>query len=278
MIVNSKIFAEETNTIKCGVHLTDNGGTGQWISNNQIEVMFGNQMHSKGDCTGLQLGEAGSAKIVHNRFDMSFHAPRGAHFDPEKENLPSTAERLVTLDNFTPPNAVGADIHAQRNMLTLSFFGLRAPGSDIIFQPDARDNTVLAMTLPNGVTNNATSPTNRIIPNWPVGFDVTTPEFPASGEPLVNTTSYAVQIIILTAGEIDRWTITDAGSTPQTTPYNLSLVDNLMRPPRPLQPPRQSESETITGGLFPGQTLILKPGEQISFDYSKPATWRWMAL
>ena len=94
----------------------------------------------------------------------------------------------------------------------------------------------------------------------------------------MNTTSYAVQIIILTAGDIDRWTITDAGSTSQTTPYNLSLVDNLMRPPRPLQPPRQSESETITAGLFPGQTLILKPGEQISFDYSKPATWRWMAI
>ncbi len=278
MIVNSKIFAEETNTIKCGVHITDDGGAGQWISNNQIEVMFGNQMHSKGNCTGLQLGEAGSTKIVHNRFDMSFHAPRGAHFDPEKEHVPNTAERLVTLDNFTPPNAIGADIHAQRNRLTLSFFGIRNPGHDIIFEPDARDNTIIAMNLPNGITNNATSPTNRIIPNWPVGFDVATPDFPASGQPIVNRTSYAVQIIILTAGEIDQWTITDAGSTSQATPFNLSLVDNLMRPPRPLQPPRPSASQTITGGLFPGQTLILKPGEQIRFDYSKPATWRWMAL
>ena len=192
--------------------------------------------------------------------------------------FPIQQRRLVTLDNFTPPNAIGADIHAQRNRLTLSFFGIRNPGHDIIFEPDARDNTIIAMNLPNGITNNATSPTNRIIPNWPVGFDVATPDFPASGQPLVNTTSYSVQIIILTAGEIDQWTITDAGSTLQTTPFNLSLVDNLMRPPRPLQPPRPSASQTITGGLFPGQTLILKPGEQIRFDYSKPATWRWMAL
>ena len=45
---------------------SDAGGAGQWISNNHIQVMYGNQYHAKGHCTGLQLGDPDSRKIVHN--------------------------------------------------------------------------------------------------------------------------------------------------------------------------------------------------------------------
>ena len=47
-----------------GIQLSDAGGTGQWISNNHIQVMYGNQYHAKGHCTGLRLGDPGSMKIV----------------------------------------------------------------------------------------------------------------------------------------------------------------------------------------------------------------------
>ena len=99
---------------------------------------------------------------------MSYHAPKGVYLDQQ-------TGRYVTAEDFVPEEAIGVDIFAQRNLLNLSFYGKRAPGHDIVFEPDARDNTIFAFNLPNGVTNRATIPTNRIIPNWPVGFDVSTP-------------------------------------------------------------------------------------------------------
>ncbi|MBI4551144.1 MAG: hypothetical protein HY710_02665 [Candidatus Latescibacteria bacterium] len=270
-IINSLIFAEETNTVGTGVYVTDNGGVGQWISNNRIHVPYGNQYHATGRCTGLRLGDPGSQKIVHNRFEMSFHAPRGAHFDSERK-------RYVIIEDFVPDDAIGADIFAQRNVLTFSLFGKRAPGQDIVFEPDSRDNTVFAFDLPNGITNKARMPTNKVVPNWTVGFDVPTPPMPASGDEVVNTNPYTMQVIILTPGAVSEWTIADAEGTAQTIPHNLSLVDNLTRPPRPIPPPRPSSAQTISAGLVAGQTFILEPGDRVSFTYTQAPTWRWKAL
>jgi len=235
-------------------------------------------MHSKGNCVGPQLGDLRSTKIVHNRFDMSLHSPRGSHFDPAKADRPSTLDRLSTLDGLIPENAIGADVHAQRNIMTLAFYGRRQPGHDVVFGAGARDNTVVAMNLPNGVTQLSDAPTNRIVPLWPVGFDVETPNVPASGETLVNRSGFAVQAIVLTPGEVIEWTLTDGGSTSQGNPFNLSLVDNAKRPARPLEPPREPVSQRIVGGLFAGQSLILQPGDSVYFQYSSPPTWRWKAL
>lgn len=60
------------------------------------------------------------------------------------------------------------------------------PGTDVIFEASAKDNTIRALNLPNGITNNATTPTNRIILSRPAGFAVSTPPFPGSGKTLVN--------------------------------------------------------------------------------------------
>ena len=271
LIINSKIVAEETNSMGTAVHVTDGAGTGHWISNNQIDVRYGNQYHARERCTGLRLGDPGSTKIVHNSFEMSYHAPKGVHLDQQ-------TGRYVTAEDFVPEEAIGVDIFAQRNLLNLSFYGKRAPGHDIVFEPDARDNTVFAFNLPNGITNRAETPTNRIIANWPVGFDVSTPPVPASGESIMNTTPYTVQVIILTPGTVSNWTLTDAGSTQQTYPRSLSLADNLKRPQLSPPPPRPSSTQTISSGLFAGQTVTLEPGEKIQFTYSEAPTWRWKAL
>ena len=271
IIVNSRFFAEEFNTHRCGVHITDGGGSGHYFSNNEVQVMFGNQMHSRGDCVGLQLGDPGSTKILHNDFKMSFHAPRGAHVDEE-------TRQLVTLDDFTPENAIGASLHAQRNSLNLSFFGPRQPGADLVFEEGARDNTVFAYNLPNGITNRSAVPTNRIVPNWPAGSDVATPVVPASDCELVNDTCFTIQSLILTPGDVSSWTLTTAGHTSHGMPHNLSLVDNLSRPPVGPKPDTSATSHAVPAGLFAGQSILLEPGDSIRMVYSEAPTWAWRAL
>jgi len=97
-ITNCKIFAEEANTQGIGVYVTDGGGAGHGISNNHVHVMYGNQYHGRGHSTGLRLGDPGSRQIVHNQFEMSLHAPRGVHFDPQ-------TKRYVSAEDFVPVDA-----------------------------------------------------------------------------------------------------------------------------------------------------------------------------
>lgn len=244
-VINSKVFAEETNTLGKGVHLTDAGGSAKGvIQDNLIQVMYTNQYHATGGCAGLQIGDPASAHIIHNRIESSVHAPMGVYFDEETKKYTAPQEFQV------PEDAIGIEIFAQDNLFTLAFYGKRAPGKDIVFQPAAKDNTVFVFGLPNGITNKATIPTNRIIPNWPVGFDVSTPALPASGAYLVNTSSYLVQVFILTPGEVSDWTIADAKGT----------------------------SQTFAGALQVGQTFLLEPGDKAKFTYSKAPTWKWKAL
>lgn len=240
-ILNSRIFAEETNTQKIAVHLTGTRG----ITNNSIEVMYSNQYHATDDCTSLKVGDPDSQGITLNRFTMSCHSPAGAYFDQE-------TKRFTSMENFKmPEGAIGLDLYAQSNYFVLSFLGQkRAKGMDIIFQPQSRDNTIFALNLPNGVTNLATVPTNRIVPNFPVGFAVDTPDVPTSGKFLTNRSSYTVEALIINPGAVTDWTLTDATGTAQT----------------------------ITAPLTPGQTFSLEPADQIQFNYTQPPTWRFKAL
>jgi hypothetical protein len=270
-IVNSLLRAEEFNARGTGLHLSDAGGEGHFISNNQIQILYGNQYHAGDTCTGLRLGDPGTSKILHNRIDLSLHAPRSAYFDAE-------SKEYATVDGFVPGHAVGAQIFAQRNALKLAFYGPRAPGHDIVFESEARDNTIDALNLPNGVTNNATLPTNRIAPNWPVGFAVPTPDVPPSNNWAVNDTSYAVEVFIVDPGEVAQWELADAGSIPQDHPRNLSLVDNLRHAPPAPAPPRAPEVLRLESGLNTGQTFSLAPGDRVRFTYTRPPIWRWKAL
>lgn len=270
-IINSTLFAEETNSTGTGIYLTDNGGRGYLISNNSIHIPYGNQYHARGDCTGLRLGDPGSGKIRHNRIETSCHAPRGAYFDTEKK-------AYVAIEGYVGENAIGAAIHAQNNVLHLSFFGMRKPGEDIVFEADARDNIVHVMSMPNGLTNYARLPTNKIFLNRTVGFAVETPDFPHRGEWLINTTSLTVQVLIIDPGRVHAWTLRDAGESAAHNPWNLSLVDNLTGPERSDMPDAAQVEQKLQSGLFTGQTFILDPGEAVKFDYEDAPTWRWKAM
>ncbi|HID21267.1 MAG TPA: hypothetical protein EYP14_02570 [Planctomycetaceae bacterium] len=192
-IINSQFFFEEFNAQGVGMHVSDAGGDGHPVTTNRIEVMFGNQRHARDRCIGLRLGDPGSRHIVDNKIAMSFHAPQGAHFDTEKK-------RYVTAQPYEPHSALGADIFAQRNLMTFWFSGRRARGQDLVFEPDSRDNTVFAFDLPNGITNKARVPSNRVVPCGPVGFAVTTPPVPPSGRPVQNRNPYPVQVLVLAPG------------------------------------------------------------------------------
>lgn len=74
------------------------------------------------------------------------------------------------------------------------------------------------------------------------------------------------------------YALAEAERLPHSLPHNLSLVDNLRRPPRPAPPSQVPLSQTIHAGLFPGQSFILEPGEKVQFLYTQPPAWRWKAL
>ena len=75
-IVNSKIFAEETNTLSRGVYIRDDGSGKGSFSNNWLQVMFTNQCHATEDAIGFRIGDPGSSKISHNRFFRLCMRPR----------------------------------------------------------------------------------------------------------------------------------------------------------------------------------------------------------
>jgi hypothetical protein len=253
----NRIFSTEINSNGTGLYITDSNGAGKTISNNTVHIMMMNQYHATGDAVGIRLGDPESVKITYNSIETSLSAPRGAYFDEKTRNykLP---------ENFIPPeNSVGADILAQRNELSLVFYGKRSPGKDIVFEEGSRDNTVYALNLPNGYTNNAAVPTNRIVPSWEVGFDVPTPPVPASGELSVNRTPFTVQVMIASAGKVSRWAITQA----------KDATDDLEENRRGTAPRAQDFR-----GLTTGQIITLMPGDGVCFEHARPPSWKWKAL
>jgi hypothetical protein len=271
MVVNSRVEAEEINAAGTALYLSDNQGQGRLLANNRIEILYGNQHHAGDRCTGLRLGDPGSRQILDNRLSFSLHAPRGAHFDPEQK-------AYLTRPDYVPQAALGAQLFAQRNELWLSFYGRRAPGHDLVFEAEARENIVHAFALPNGLSNRARIPTNQVILGHAPGFSILTPPVPPSGEWTANATCFRAQVLITEAGKVSSWTLAEAEHLPVNLPHNLSLVDNLHHPPRPAPPSPIPETQTIRAPLFPGQTFILEPGEQVQFTYTQPPHWRWKAL
>ncbi|MGD2158497.1 MAG: hypothetical protein PVG14_00595 [Anaerolineales bacterium] len=256
-ILHSRIFAEEANTRGRGVYLTGVGlvednkarpvpsyrSSPKSISCNEIVVMYNQQQHASGKCTNLWIGDPGADYIRYNHFYMHLYAPRGSYFDEK-------VRRWTLPEEYAPhEEAVGARIFGQDNVLSLSFHNKRSRGNDLIFETDARDNIVHVFNLPNGVTNRARVPTNRIIPNSLLGFDLTTPPVPPSGSKTTNVTSSPVEVYILKPGRVSEWSIGDPHGNDQAFSAELML----------------------------GQTFRLEPGERIGFIYSEAPAWRWKA-
>jgi hypothetical protein len=212
-IVHNEILAVEIIACATGLNLTE------MCLNNWIRIPF---LHLCN--THAALGRPGCQAVRNNRIE--------AHIDGQgiKESR-------------------GVVIHGQQNELTLSF-GQTSPGRDIVFESTAQDNLVTALSLPNGITNNALVPTNRIETAIPVGFEIETPDPPATGAEVTNRTCREVQVLIVKEGEVNEWSFVDA----------------------------QGNVRKVHGGFFPGQTFLLFPGERVGLTYSKPPKWEWKAL
>jgi hypothetical protein len=218
-IVYNRITANAVLLCARGVYLTT-GATQHSVACNWIAVTHNHQCN-----THLQLGAPGdrSDRISLNRI-------------------------VMTIDAEGIKGSIGARVFGQRNLLDLDVIR-SSPGNDIVFETGAADNIVTSLHLPNGVTNRATRPTNRIVATGSAGFDVSTPDMPPSGRDRVNRNPYPISVLILTPGDVSSWTLTDA----------------------------KGAAQRIQGGFSPGQCILLSPGERITVTYTKPPTWRWKA-
>jgi hypothetical protein len=162
----------------------------------------------------------------------------------------NVSESIIRLGcSGSVDGAAGVQIFGRRNFLTLSAHA-QAPDKNVIFEGPARDNLIYAVSLDNGITNNAAEPTNRIVTSWPIGFSLETPALPPSGERVVNRHPYSVEVNITDAGHVTRWTKTDANGA----------------------------AVTFESGLLVGQSFLLDPGDSVTLEYSQQPQWRWKAL
>ncbi len=214
LIACNRIFSTEVNTANIGIYLKGHC-VSNWIDSPLVHACN----------TSLQIGDGkGPIEPSDNRIDIS------------------------SLNDESVEGSIGARIFGERNILNLNV-EQTTPYKNVVFEPEAKDNIVYASKLPNGITNNATTPTNRIISCQPVGFDVNTPPFPASGKDALNRNPYPVGIIFLTPGTVSDWTLTDA----------------------------KGISQTVSATLSAGQYLMLEPGDKIRFTYKTVPTWKWRA-
>jgi hypothetical protein len=221
-IVHNKIYATEIIACDKGLYMTcgpDPQKSRAGIIDNWIEVPF---LHLCG--THLQVGDGNGAGVFRNQI---------------RANISSEGV----------PDSIGARVFGRNNLFTLSF-ARTAPQRNVIFEPPARDNLVTAFELPNGLTNNAEHPTNRINLLKPVGFNVRTPDFPPFGKELTNREPYTIEATVLSAGSVTSWTIKDANGTAQK----------------------------VSAGLSPGQRIVLEPGDAVTFEYQLAPTWKWRAM
>ena len=108
----------------------------------------------------------------------------------------------------------------------------------------------------------------------------------------------AVQVLILTPGNVSEWTLTEHNEILQfvynplreaAQPMNEDTHD-VIKPKTVTNSPRayheslktppteHATSQTVNAGLFPGQCITLDPADTICLTYSQAPTWRWKAL
>jgi hypothetical protein len=147
------------------------------------------------------------------------------------------------------PGTTGVQIFGSGNRLIIEAHN-HEPDRDIVFEKTSKENYIEAICIPNGITNNAEIPTNHIVPAQPGGFSISTPNIPPSGEILINRYPHTIEALIIDEGNMEKWVLTD----------------------------RNGITQKIPTGFFPGQSLILEPGEAVTLYYTQSPTWRWRAL
>lgn len=219
-ILYNKIYATEIIACATGVLLTcePEGRPSTGITSNSFDIPF---LHLCG--THLQAGDA-RANVSRNTFNVS-------------------------IDGNDLESSTGVRMFGKVNLLNLDVVRT-APGKALVFEGPSTDNRVTAMELSSGMTNNATRPTNIVVPLRPSGFGIETPPVQASSEACVNRTSCSVDVLITAVGNVTEWTLLDAdgGATSFQAP------------------------------LYVGQAIRLDPGEAVRLTYYVAPTWRWHAI
>jgi hypothetical protein len=162
---------------------------------------------------------------------------------------PSENRIEISINSDGVPASIGSRIFGFKNIFDMTVYGTAA-GKNIIFEPEAKDNIVYATQLPNGITNNAIYPNNKIIFCSDLALAVETPPVPATGQYLQNRNPYTIEVTILKAGEVSQWVKADAAG----------------------------KSQEITAPFYAGQNILLNPGDKIRLHYTQPPIWAWKVL
>jgi hypothetical protein len=233
--------------------------------------------------------------VWNNRIDVDFMHLCNTHIQIGDAEFPGAGFNhieTIVIDGDNLPQTTGARIFGHDNILLLNI----AHGG-IVFESTARNNIVETLHLGGSVTNLAEIPNNQVVSTHQVGLHVETPPVPRSGQETTNRNPWSVEVIILKPGQIAGWTITEFNKPPQwvcnplreTAQPMSEEMASYMRPKAVPNSPRaynqkhlisaaDKTSVTIEGGLFPGQCIVLDPGDRITFQYSEAPSWRWKAL
>ncbi|MCA9077652.1 MAG: hypothetical protein KDA93_21680 [Planctomycetaceae bacterium] len=155
----------------------------------------------------------------------------------------------AAMDGQGIVDAIGARIYGADNLLELSA-AQTSPGHDLVFEKPSHDNLVIAGRLPNGVTNHADHPTDRIITARAKGFSITTPPLPKPRQAVTNRHNTSIEIMITQPGTVSAWTLADT----------------------------EGNVQTFDSPLHPGHTIRLAPGESILLEYTDTPEWRWRSV
>lgn len=224
-------------------------GVGLWldtelgpIDSNKISVI---------EVVGCDRGVHLDGRVTHNHLEIPMIHLCNTHVQIGGPNDAIPCENRIEtfMDSAGITGSIGAKIFGHHNLLTLTT-GQMSPGGDVVFEASAKDNLITALRLPNGITNRAVKPTNRLITTSPTGYSLATPPFPRSGEEIVNANPQPVEVRILTPGKVGEWKEIDALGNVRSFP----------------------------GPLHTGQSFTLDPGDRVRFIYQESATWLWKGL
>ncbi len=189
--------------------------------------------------------------VTHNSIDAPLIHLCGTHLQLGDAKDPRVMDNVIItyVHSQGIEGAVGARIYGEHNLLTLTA-GQMSPGGDVVFEATAKNNLIAALRLPNGITNRAKQPTNRIITAAPVGYSIPTPQVPPSGREIVNRHPHPIEVRIVAPGKVSEWMETDA----------------------------LGNARTFRGGFSAGQSFTLDPGDTVRFTYEEAPAWVWKGL
>jgi hypothetical protein len=153
------------------------------------------------------------------------------------------------IDGDRLEQSQGAQIFGRGNRLTLGFLRV-GDKSGVVFEQGARDNLVETQNLQGRYADRAHDASNRIRSQERDGLRVQTPDFPPSGAWISNHYPATIEVSVLSAGDVTEWERREQG---------LPAV-------------------RFVGPLFAGQSLTLRPQEQLRFTYRDGAAWNWRVL